>query len=154
MEVPLMVWYMPSPLIISCERAAVMSTPGAEMSGLIAPDTASGPVLENHASSSCLSIITGCDSHTTIYGALGLFSTGVGNNSMAGLGFRHGMGWFRVPETILVVFHGKAGEAVTARDVSQFLVGHLGEDGAVYKAVEYAGPYIESLSVDDRQHLT
>jgi 3-isopropylmalate/(R)-2-methylmalate dehydratase large subunit len=95
-------------------------------------------------------IITGCDSHTTIYGALGLFSTGVGNNSMAGLGFRHGMGWFRVPETIQVVFHGKAGEAVTARDVSQFLVGHLGEDGAVYKAVEYAGPYIESLSVEDR----
>ena len=95
-------------------------------------------------------IITGCDSHTTIYGALGLFSTGVGNNSMAGLGFRHGMGWFRVPETIQVFFHGKAGEAVTARDVAQFLVGHLGEDGAVYKAVEYAGPYIESLSVEDR----
>ena len=95
-------------------------------------------------------IITGCDSHTTIYGALGLFSTGVGNNSMAGLGFRHGMGWFRVPETIQVVFHGESGAAVTARDVSQFLVGHLGEDGAVYKAVEYAGPYIESLSVEDR----
>jgi len=95
-------------------------------------------------------IITGCDSHTTIYGALGLFSTGIGNNSMAGLGFRHGMGWFRVPQTIQVVFHGEPGEAVTARDVSQFLVGHLGEEGAVYKAVEYAGPYIESLSVEDR----
>lgn len=95
-------------------------------------------------------IIVGCDSHTTIYGALGLFSTGVGNNSMAGLGFRHGMGWFRVPETIQVVFHGHPGAAVTARDVSQYLVGHLGEDGAVYKAVEYAGPYIESLSVEDR----
>lgn len=95
-------------------------------------------------------VITGCDSHTTIYGGLGLFSTGIGNNSMAGLGFRHGMGWFRVPETIQVVFHGKPGAAVTARDVSQFLVGHLGEDGAVYKAVEYAGPYIEALSVEDR----
>ncbi len=54
-EVPLNVWYMPAPLVISCERAAVMSTPGAEMSGLIAADPASGPVLENHASSSCLS---------------------------------------------------------------------------------------------------
>jgi 3-isopropylmalate/(R)-2-methylmalate dehydratase large subunit len=69
---------------------------------------------------------------------------------MAGLGFRYGMGWFRVPETIQVVFHGTPGPCVTARDVSQFLVGHLGEDGAVYKAVEYAGPYIESLSIDDR----
>ena len=95
-------------------------------------------------------VITGCDSHTTIYGGLGLFSTGIGNNSMAGLGFRHGMAWFRVPETIQVVFSGKPGAAVTARDVSQFLVGHLGEDGAVYKAVEYAGPYIEALSVEDR----
>jgi 3-isopropylmalate/(R)-2-methylmalate dehydratase large subunit len=95
-------------------------------------------------------IITGCDSHTTIYGGLGLFSTGIGNNSMAGLGFRHGMGWFRVPETIQVVFQGRPGAGVTARDVSQFLVGHLGEDGAVYKAVEYAGPFIEALSVEDR----
>ena len=95
-------------------------------------------------------IITGCDSHTTIYGGLGLFSTGIGNNSMAGLGFRHGMGWFRVPETIQVVFDGQPGAGVSGRDVAQFLVGHLGEDGAVYKAVEYAGPYIEGLSVEDR----
>jgi len=95
-------------------------------------------------------IITGCDSHTTIYGGLGLFSTGIGNNSMAGLGFRHGMAWFRIPETIQMVFTGEPGAAVTARDVAQFLVGHLGEDGAVYKAVEYAGPYIDGLSVEDR----
>ena len=52
-------------------------------------------------------IIIGCDSHTPIYGALGLFATGVGNNSMAALGFQHHLGWFRVPETIQVFFHGK-----------------------------------------------
>ncbi|HWF09803.1 MAG TPA: aconitase/3-isopropylmalate dehydratase large subunit family protein [Bryobacteraceae bacterium] len=95
-------------------------------------------------------IIIGCDSHTPIYGALGVFATGVGNNSMAALGFQHHLGWFRVPETILVHFHGKTGAAVTPRDVSQYLVGKLGEDGAVYKAIEYAGPWMQSLTVEDR----
>jgi 3-isopropylmalate/(R)-2-methylmalate dehydratase large subunit len=95
-------------------------------------------------------VIIGCDSHTPIYGALGVFATGVGNNSMAALGFQHSLGWFRVPETIQVFFHGETGPAVTPRDISQYLVGHLGEDGAVYQAIEYAGPYMESLPVEDR----
>jgi homoaconitate hydratase family protein len=95
-------------------------------------------------------IIIGCDSHTPVYGAFGLFATGVGNNSMAALGFAHGLGWFRVPETIQILFHGKTQPGVTARDISQYLVGYLGEDGAIYKALEYSGSYIESLSVEDR----
>jgi homoaconitase/3-isopropylmalate dehydratase large subunit len=95
-------------------------------------------------------VIIGCDSHTPIYGALGAFATGVGNNSMAALGFARGLAWFRVPETIQIVFQGRTQPCVTARDVSQYLVGHLGEDGAIYKALEYAGPYIEALPVEDR----
>jgi 3-isopropylmalate/(R)-2-methylmalate dehydratase large subunit len=95
-------------------------------------------------------VIIGCDSHTPIYGALGAFATGVGNNSMAALGFPRGLGWFRIPETIKVVFHGKHQPGVLPRDVSQFLVGNLGEDGAIYKAIEFAGPYIEELSIEDR----
>ena len=95
-------------------------------------------------------VIIGCDSHTPIYGALGGFATGVGNNSMAALGFARGFAWFRIPQTIQIVFHGKTQPCVTARDVSQYLVGYLGEDGAIYKALEYAGPYIEALPVEDR----
>jgi homoaconitate hydratase family protein len=95
-------------------------------------------------------IITGCDSHTPIYGALGAFATGIGNNSMAALGFARGCGWFKVPETIKIHFHGETMPGVGPRDISQYLVGHLGEDGAIYKAIEYAGPYIENLDVDDR----
>lgn len=95
-------------------------------------------------------IIVGCDSHTPIYGALGLFSTGIGNNSMAALGFRYGMAWFRVPQTMQVFLHGQTAEGVGPRDISQYIIGHLGEAGAVYKAVEYAGPYIQALSVQDR----
>jgi 3-isopropylmalate/(R)-2-methylmalate dehydratase large subunit len=95
-------------------------------------------------------IITGCDSHTPIYGALGAFATGVGNNSMAALGFVHGSGWLKVPETVRIHFHGTPMEGVAPRDISQYLVGYLGEDGAIYQALEYAGPYIEQLDVADR----
>jgi 3-isopropylmalate/(R)-2-methylmalate dehydratase large subunit len=95
-------------------------------------------------------VIIGCDSHTPIYGALGVFATGVGNNSMAALGFQHGQAWFRVPETIQVLLHGRPQDAVSARDVAQYVVGYLGEDSAIYRAIEYAGPYIESLSIEDR----
>jgi 3-isopropylmalate/(R)-2-methylmalate dehydratase large subunit len=95
-------------------------------------------------------IVVGCDSHTPIYGALGAFGTGIGNDSMAGLGFARSCGWFKIPETIKVHLHGRPGPGVMPRDISQFLVGHIGEDGAIYKAIEYGGPYIESLDVVDR----
>ena len=95
-------------------------------------------------------VIIGCDSHTPIYGALGVFATGVGNNSMAALGFQHGLAWFRVPMTVQVHLHGETKEAVGPRDVAQYVVGYMGEDSAIYRAIEYAGPYIESLSVEDR----
>ncbi len=95
-------------------------------------------------------IVVGCDSHSPIYGAIGAFGTGVGNNSMAALGFTQNKGWFKVPETIKIHFHGTPMKSVQPRDISQFLVGTLGEDGAIYKALEYAGPYIESLDVNDR----
>ncbi|MGH8218980.1 MAG: aconitase/3-isopropylmalate dehydratase large subunit family protein [Steroidobacteraceae bacterium] len=95
-------------------------------------------------------VIVGCDSHTPIYGALGAFATGIGNDSMAALGFAHACGWFRVPKTIRIDLHGETASQVTARDVSQYLVGRIGEDGAIYEAIEYAGTYIERLEMSDR----
>jgi 3-isopropylmalate/(R)-2-methylmalate dehydratase large subunit len=95
-------------------------------------------------------VIIGCDSHTPIYGALGVFATGVGNNSMAALGFQHGKAWFRVPATIQVFIHGNTKPGVAPRDVAQYVVGHLGEDSAIYRAIEYGGPYIQNLSIEDR----
>jgi 3-isopropylmalate/(R)-2-methylmalate dehydratase large subunit len=96
-------------------------------------------------------VIIGCDSHTPIYGALGVFATGVGNNSMAALGFQHGKAWFRVPSTMQVYVHGTAADGVDPRDVAQYVVGHLGEDSAIYRAIEYGGPYIKDLSIEDRK---
>ena len=95
-------------------------------------------------------VIIGCDSHTPIYGALGVFATGVGNNSMAALGFQHGKAWFRVPETMQVFIHGATQKGVGPRDVAQYAVGYLGEDSAIYRAIEYGGPYIQNLTIEDR----
>jgi 3-isopropylmalate/(R)-2-methylmalate dehydratase large subunit len=95
-------------------------------------------------------VIIGCDSHTPVYGALGVFATGVGNNSMAALGFQHGKAWFRVPATIQVFLHGTPRSDLAPRDVAQYVVGYLGEDSAIYRAIEYAGPYVEQLSIEDR----
>jgi 3-isopropylmalate/(R)-2-methylmalate dehydratase large subunit len=95
-------------------------------------------------------VIIGCDSHTPIYGALGVFATGVGNNSMAALGFQHGRAWFRIPATMQVVLHGTTRDGVAPRDVAQYAVGYLGEDSAIYQAIEYAGSYIQDLSIEDR----
>lgn len=95
-------------------------------------------------------VIVGCDSHTTIYGALGAFSTGIGNDSMAALGLTKGKAWFRVPELVQVRLEGTLGDRVSARDAAQHLVRTMGEDGAVYQAIEYAGPVIDGLSVEER----
>ena len=95
-------------------------------------------------------VIIGCDSHTPIYGALGVFATGVGNNSMAALGFQHGKAWFRIPATIQVFLHGTTKVGVAPRDVAQYVVGYMGEDSAIYRALEYGGPYVQSLSIEDR----
>src|SRR6202046_1177777 len=54
-------------------------------------------------------VIIGCDSHTPIYGALGVFATGVGNNSMADLGFQHSLGWFGILQRIKASFTGDSG---------------------------------------------
>src|SRR5690348_9494393 len=67
-------------------------------------------------------VIIACDSHTPIYGALGCFATGVGNNSMAALGFPHALGWFRVPETMQALYRGQAQAGVFPRDIAQHTV--------------------------------
>ena len=95
-------------------------------------------------------IVIGCDSHTPIHGALGLFATGVGNNSMAALGFRHSKAWFRIPQTVQVRLEGTPPDGVQPRDVAAQVVGFMGEDSAIYQALEYAGGYIEGLSIEDR----
>lgn len=94
-------------------------------------------------------LIIGADSHTCTYGALGAFSTGVGSTDL-GCAMASGETWFMVPETIKVEFNGKLRKWVSAKDLILFLIGQIGVDGALYKALEIGGSTIEKMGMDGR----
>lgn len=94
-------------------------------------------------------LIIGADSHTCTYGALGAFSTGVGSTD-AGVAMATGRAWFKVPETILFKISGTLAKGVTGKDVILHIIGRIGVDGALYKAMEFTGEAIEGLSMDER----
>jgi 3-isopropylmalate/(R)-2-methylmalate dehydratase large subunit len=94
-------------------------------------------------------LIIGADSHTCTYGALGAFSTGVGSTDMAAA-MTTGQVWLKVPETIKFVYSGKLNKWVSGKDLILYTIGDIGVDGALYKAMEFTGPAISSLSMDSR----
>ena len=94
-------------------------------------------------------LVIGADSHTCTYGAMGIFSTGVGSTDIAAC-FATGKVWLKVPETIKFSFQGKLKEWVSGKDLILYTIGKIGVDGARYKAMEFGGPVIEALSMDDR----
>ena len=94
-------------------------------------------------------LIIGADSHTCTYGALGAFATGVGSTDMAAA-MATGEAWFKVPETIRFLFYGKLPPYVSGKDLILRVIGDIGVDGARYMAMEFAGPVIASLSMDNR----
>ncbi|WP_457596671.1 3-isopropylmalate dehydratase large subunit [Hydrogenimonas sp.] len=97
-------------------------------------------------------VIIGADSHTCTHGALGAFATGMGSTDLA-FAMITGGNWFKVPESIKVIFTGKPGEHVYGKDLILELIRRIGVDGALYKALEFTGDTIEHLSMDDRFSL-
>jgi 3-isopropylmalate/(R)-2-methylmalate dehydratase large subunit len=94
-------------------------------------------------------LIIGADSHTCTYGALGAFSTGVGSTDMAA-GMATGEVWFKVPEQLKFVYHGKLAKWVEAKDLILYTIGQIGVDGARYMSMEFTGPAIKALTVEGR----
>lgn len=94
-------------------------------------------------------VAVGTDSHTCMYGALGTFSTGIGSTEMCAV-LAFGTLWFKVPETILVKVIGKLPEYVMSKDIILKLLSMIGANGATYKALEFTGNTIDSLSMDSR----
>lgn len=97
--------------------------------------------------------VVGSDSHTTTYGALGTFSTGIGRSEAAGI-WATGEIWLKVPESIKIVINGKYSKYLTSKDVLLYIAGKIRADGALYKSIEFSGNYVESLSLAERLVLT
>lgn len=94
-------------------------------------------------------VIIGADSHTCTHGALGAFSTGMGSTDLA-YAMITGNNWFKVPETIKVVFKGKPANRVYGKDLILEIIRQIGVDGALYKTLEFVGETIDFLEMDDR----
>jgi len=97
-------------------------------------------------------LIIGADSHTCTYGALGAFATGVGSTDLAAA-MATGKVWLKVPSTFRFVFTGERDPWLGGKDLILWTIGQIGVDGALYRAMEFCGPVIESLGMDGRLSL-
>ncbi|MCC8140196.1 MAG: 3-isopropylmalate dehydratase large subunit [Lachnospiraceae bacterium] len=104
-------------------------------------------MMENHVRPG--ELIFGADSHTCAYGALGAFGTGVGCTDYL-YAMVTGHSWVLVPETLRFNLHGKLPEGVYARDLILTIIGQIGANGANYKAMEFAGDGLKTLTMSDR----
>ena len=98
-------------------------------------------------------IVFGTDSHTTTYGCVGCFSSGIGYTEMAAI-LGTGEMWCRVPETIRIVIDGELPKGVYAKDVILTVIGDLRADGATYKALEFAGSCVDNMSISSRMTMS
>lgn len=94
-------------------------------------------------------LVIGADSHTCTYGALGAFSTGIGSTDLAAA-YATGECWFKVPESIKFIFTGRLNKWVSGKDLILYIIGNIGVDGALYSAMEFTGPVIDNLPMDER----
>ena len=94
-------------------------------------------------------LVIGADSHTCTYGALSAFSTGVGSTDFAAA-MLTGKSWFKVPESMRIRLSGTFGQWVGGKDLILRIIGNIGVDGALYKAMEFSGEGVSSLSMADR----
>jgi 3-isopropylmalate/(R)-2-methylmalate dehydratase large subunit len=100
-------------------------------------------------------VIVGSDSHTPHSGALGTVAFGVGSTAIASAWLTQDVR-VSVPETVKVEISGRKPENVTAKDMVLEVLRQpfVKEGGAVAKILEWSGPAIAALSVDERATLT
>jgi 3-isopropylmalate/(R)-2-methylmalate dehydratase large subunit len=98
-------------------------------------------------------VVIGADSHTCTLGCFGLFSSGVGGTDLAYI-LATGKTWLKVPETIEVSCSGKLRDRVSSKDLILEIAGIIGTDGATYKALEFNGEAVRSMSQSSRMTMS
>lgn len=94
-------------------------------------------------------LVIGADSHSCTYGALGAFGTGIGSTDLAAT-FMTGNIWLIVPASMKIVLRGKIQKWVSGKDIILYIIGEIGVDGALYRAMEFTGETVADLSMADR----
>lgn len=97
-------------------------------------------------------VLFGTDSHTCMAGAFNQFATGIGNTD-AGFVMGTGRLLIKVPETMRFRLEGRLRPGVMAKDIILHIIGEIGFDGATYRAMQFEGSGIGTLSMDDRMTI-
>jgi 3-isopropylmalate/(R)-2-methylmalate dehydratase large subunit len=92
------------------------------------------------------------DSHTCTHGAFGAFAAGVGTTDLE-VGILKGVCAFREPKTILFSVNGKLSKGVYAKDVILEIIRQLTVNGATDRVIEFAGPVVSAMSMEERMTL-
>jgi len=98
-------------------------------------------------------VIVGGDSHTCTYGALAAFSTGIGSTDLAAA-VATGKLWFKIPASMKFVLNGELPPGVYSKDVMLNVIGRIGTDGALYRAMEFVGPALQEMTMEARMTMT
>lgn len=107
-------------------------------------------LMANHARPGM--IIVGSDSHTCTAGAMNALAAGIDRTEAAGL-YKRGETWFLVPPSMKITLKGKLRPGVFAKDLSLWIIGKIGTDGANYLSIEYHGDGVKTLSISERMTL-
>jgi len=94
-------------------------------------------------------VIVGSDSHTCTAGAFNAMAAGIDRTEAAGI-WKRGETWFLVPPSMRIELRGKLREGVSAKDLSLWIIGMLGSDGANYMSMEFHGEGVSTLSISER----
>ena len=95
----------------------------------------------------------GGDSHSPTGGAFGTYMFGIGSTEMLGVVVT-GEIWVRVPQTIRMWWDGRLPVGLTAKDMMLHMIGQFGMNGGDYQAVEFCGPAVQALSMQERMTMS
>ncbi|WP_342131578.1 3-isopropylmalate dehydratase large subunit [Hydrogenophaga sp. OTU3427] len=95
----------------------------------------------------------GGDSHSPTGGAFGAYMFGIGSTEMLGVVVT-GEIWVRVPQTLRMWWDGVLPAGVSAKDMVLHMIGRFGMNGGDYQAVEFCGPAVRALSMQERMTLS
>jgi len=146
--------YSPPPNIEAANTHRAMRA-FADQHGAVLYDVGDGichQVMPEGGHLTCGDLIVGTDTHSVTYGAFNALGMGVEGTDLAAV-MLTGKLWFRVPETIRVELKGALQPGVWAKDITLSMLGRFGAEGVNYRAIEYAGPAVSAMEIDDRMTL-